>query len=615
MDEERDDEFASRCAADPLWFMETCLSVTSKDGRLVPFRLNAEQLDVMRLVWAKLQAKEAVRIIVLKSRQLGISTLFEALGYWMTTTRSHTTGLVLAHEKDPARLLLGMTHRFFDTDSRHDRPGMMPMRQRAARDELRLDNPSYAERARNPGLDSVLRVATADNRSAGHGSTLQFFHGSEVSRYKRPEVMVGVLNALAKMPGTMGFLESTACGASGIFYDTWMGAKNGENEWTPVFLSWRGRPEYSLNLRGNVRSRFEDGLTPRELLLQQEHSLSIGELAWRRAMLQGPACSGIGRDPEDVFREQYPLTPEEAFIATGRQYFDLGALVEMRGEARKLACRTGVLRATRRTATGRQVYGKPDALDFEDHRGASLKVWKEPAVGSDYVVGADVAAGLRGGDFSVAYVMERHSMQFVAAFRGLVEPDMFAQVLTDLAWYYNEAFLAPEANAIGATVAKKCQGRYLRLCYQQVFKGSAFSFGDVDTDRPGFMVSVANRVHIYAALRQAIRERSVSIPDDDFYREAITFLVPERSTDGKLDENRPRGQKGKKDDTVSAAAITFWVNQPQIAGPIRLKKPELEKHADWKRRALVMDVQREPGRDRAHDRDHVYDEHTGEEIA
>lgn len=594
---------AARLSEDPLYLMETCLRLVPKAGRgLVPFVLNKEQLEVLKLIWKLWKEGKPVRIIILKARQLGMSTLMEGFIYWLASTHEYVNSLVLGHEMVASQNILQMAQRFAMFDARHD-AGIMPMMSNVTKSELTFDNPDWRNRTAEPGLGSRIKIGTADNRSAGHSSTLQAFHGTEVSRWKRPEILAGVLNALSFEAQTFGCLESTAHGPSGLFYDIWDAAERGVNEWTPVFLSWKGRPEY----RRELPPGYELELTPKEEQIQREHGLTVEELYWRRLVIASPACQGQAMPPEDVFREQYPLTPEEAFVSSGRMYFDMGAVLQLESDSRRIQFLKGTV-AIPGGAPRRPARGSPPAPLFTQGHG-NVKIWKPPAPGSDYVIGADISAGIKGGDWSVAYVMNRVTQEYVASYRAIVDPRTFAEDLMALGWFYNEAFIAPEANNIGLMVARLVAEKYARVCY---YRRLDVDGDEPDTSKPGWYTTSANRKQMFAYFRTALLERAVHIWDPEFLSEARTFVVPE-DHEGHVNEATPKAERKKHDDCIMAGCITYWVNRVEIAGSIRRPKNVEAGARDWKEAAMRREIKKERGQDDS-DRllNRIYDDHLGD---
>lgn len=568
-----DDEFAQLCHDDPLFFLEACCKIVDKQTRkLVPFRLNREQMDVFRWFWAVWsgaagQTKGPVRFIILKARQMGISTMFEGLGYWMASTRSNTKGLVISHQRESSAHIFEMAERFSIHDTRHERQ-LMPSIRRSSRTELAFGAAHVTHRANDPGLGSSLAIACAESRNAGHSWTGSFFHGSEVARWKHPDILTGVLNALTESEETVGVLESTAHGASGVFYEIWQDAVAGKNEWKAMFLPWKDRPEYQLKLTPKQVSEFVP--TKDEELLIQAYGLNANQLAWRRQKIASPAMKEEGRDPVDVFREQFPLTPEEAFIHTsGRQFFDMKVADVWEKKIRARENEGNVPKIGHLLMLKKPGPHKPDKLEFIPDGFGPVTIWFPPEPGEDYVIGADVGAGTKDGDFSVAYVLHRKTEKCCARIRARLDPDIFRDELIKLAWHYNQAFLAPEANNIGVTVARGCAREYPRVAYY--IRLDEFGYGEPDPERPGWYTTVANRKDLFWSLRAAIRDGEMVIYCKDFWREAKDFIVPEDSM-GRLKESAPRARLKKHDDCVMALAIAKRVNDPAIAGPIRTKK-------------------------------------------
>jgi hypothetical protein len=594
------DAIVQKCYDDPLFFMEMCLFIAPKEGGLVRFILNDEQVAFLKAIWTAWQAGMPVRFILLKARQRGFSTLVEAFLYWLVSHREHMNALVISHELDSAHHILQMTHRFAQFDYRR-KIDAFPDQAKSNRNEIVFDNPDWRSRGEDPGLDSRMIVDSAENKSAGHSYTFQAFHGSEVARWSSPELLVGVMAALPDKPETLAVLESTANGRGNYFYKTWAEAMKGRGGWTPYFVSWKNAPEYRIHLEPKEKGRFRDMMTEGELKLEKDHGLDEEQLAWRRRKLDQYA--GLLRPPEDVFREQFPLTPEEAFISTGRQFFDMKAVVVGEQLSKDAKFEDGWLEPV-----APFLRHKPASVKFNPTRAMSgkiswLRVWKHPQVGCDYVLGADVAMGLAGGDESVAYVMRRDNQEVVAMIAGCIEPDAFADMLIDLAWYYNEAFLCPENNSIGMAVAKRTSSKYRRHAYQ--IDMSTPGDPKYHFDKPGWNTNSINRREMFAQLRQQVRDGQIAIWDEKFWEQCGDFIVPEDAK-GRMNEAHPRAITHKHDDRIAAAAITLQAHDPLMAGPIRRPKPTMQTPRNAMEALFQEDVKSEDKPARG-----LVDEHTG----
>ena len=178
-----------------------------------PFRLNAAQRKLYNVALRQREAGRGVRIIILKARQMGFSTLTEALLFFSCVTRKGVNALVVAHREDATANLFRMSRLFYDELPEEERPMLSASNSR----ELVFDNPDRRERAENPGLGSRLRCATAGGKGVGRSDTLQCVHISEYAFWPsagagKAETLTGILQAVPSDPATMVIIESTANG-------------------------------------------------------------------------------------------------------------------------------------------------------------------------------------------------------------------------------------------------------------------------------------------------------------------------------------------------------------------------------------------------------------------
>lgn len=289
-----------RCAHD-------CLKIRTKVDGIQPFVPNEAQRDFLERYEKQMRETGKARFIILKARQMGISTLIEAIAYWYTTRNKGVKTLVLTHLDQQTQELFEITKRYHDNCWDAFKP-------KATRDSTSLINFSK--------IDSAFRTATSGSRNAGHGSTVQILHWSEVSRSRNQEDMIaGVLQAIPNGKGSMIFLESTANGIGDYFHETWESAVRGENEYEAVFYPWFMMPEYVVDPDGKEFSQEE-----REY--QAEHGLTDAQLAWRQSKIR----SFKGTEPRRIalFKEQYPATPLEAFQSANESFIEARFIMDAR---------------------------------------------------------------------------------------------------------------------------------------------------------------------------------------------------------------------------------------------------------------------------------------------
>ncbi len=184
--------------------MSDCLRVRDKNGRLVKLFANAMQREYLQSC--------GERNIVLKARQLGMTTWIAGRFFLQTITHPGTLTVQVAHDQDSAEEIFRIVHRYLENLPEAARRGAL-MTSRANVRQLVF-----------PRIDCEYRVETAADENAGRGLTIQNLHCSEVARWPRfgAEVLASLRAAVP--PNGEVVLESTPNGAGGIFYEEWQRA-------------------------------------------------------------------------------------------------------------------------------------------------------------------------------------------------------------------------------------------------------------------------------------------------------------------------------------------------------------------------------------------------------
>ena len=278
------------------YYSKSALKIRTKEGKITPLKLNPAQTILDEAVEKQMAAEGKVRVIILKARQQGLSTYTGGYLYFSVSQRPACKAMVITHHADSTRALFDMTKRFHE----HCPDILKPHTKYSSRREITFDV-----------LDSSFVVATAGGESIGRGETLSHVHASELAFWQKSTALDnwnGLTQAVPNTKGTAIFVESTANGVNGIFYDLWRGAVNGTNGYVPVFIPWFTDPSY----REDVPENFER--SPEEEDLAEKFELDDEQLMFRRKKV---AQNGI-----DLFRQEYPSEPDEAFLTTGRPVFN-----------------------------------------------------------------------------------------------------------------------------------------------------------------------------------------------------------------------------------------------------------------------------------------------------
>jgi hypothetical protein len=298
-------DFMEKCQKSPRYFIECCLSVQPMEGgEIVPFILNPGQDLVMQSVERQLAENKPVRVLCLKSRRHGISTLGEALAYWGTSNFPYKNGMVVAHKKVNTGEIFRMAKLFYDTDSRH-KLNIAPEILESNAMALRFGVDRKAKAIGRTGLNSQLLLDSAEGSGVGVGLTLHVLHLSELGKWVNEMIMPGLMVALTRAPGTIGIAESTAEGVGNTFHKMWKEAEAGRSEWDPVFLSWLLDPNNWLPV--SEREAAAWSFTDRyERDLYEKHGASLNQIKWRRMKLSSPEMMRPGYAPEEIFKQEFP---------------------------------------------------------------------------------------------------------------------------------------------------------------------------------------------------------------------------------------------------------------------------------------------------------------------
>jgi hypothetical protein len=243
-----------------------------------------------------------MRGIILKARQLGFSTFIQSWQYEQCDRCGNRSALTLSYD-DPSSLELFQK-------ARHVHRSMWFPR------DVGRDSGTVLEMI---GHNSQITVRTSGNLSAGRGDTYHHLHCSEVPMWKDAgETLLSSMQAVPEQPETSVFIESTAKGAVGSFYDEWCKAERGDSFFVPFFAPWFWDQDYSIEFRSkDLENEFMRKLKPNELRMIETLSLTPAQMHWRRRVIESK-CQGS----EAKFRQEYPSTATEAFLTTGSPVFN-----------------------------------------------------------------------------------------------------------------------------------------------------------------------------------------------------------------------------------------------------------------------------------------------------
>ena len=393
------------------------LKIRNRLGKTVSLIANRAQQIYSRQAWSK------PRNIVLKARQMGITTWIAGQFFLRTITHPGTTSVQVAHTQEAAEQIFRIVHRFFFNLS----------------DELRFDGLKSARVTRRgiviPEIDSEYLIETAGDRNAGRGLTITNLHCTELAHWPGSvsETLGGLLATLS--PAGQLVMESTPNGAGGCFWQEWQDAE--KTGTARHFFPWWLEDAYT------AEPLSEDSLREDERTLRDEHGLTHGQLAFRRQIR--------GRFRRLAVQE-YAEDPDACFLASGSCYFDIPAI-------------DGRLRLL------------PEIVEEEDRTG--LRVWMIPVPSREYLVAVDPAGGGVDGDFTVIQIIDLGSGQQCAEAAEHMSLAESAEQARKLARRYNHAMIAVERNGIGEAVIAHLHGQF---AYDRLYKADDDKTGWRTTD-------------------------------------------------------------------------------------------------------------------------------------
>ncbi len=497
-----------------------------------------------------MDAGRPVRVRIHKARQLGVSTLVQALAFARTARHRGVQARLIAHQDDSTQEIYSKHGIFVD-----HLPGAAEALERFAR----VDGPL---RWRH---QSALFCATAGGKGIGHGGTLQFLHLSEVSRYgvsqttplQRQRVIdlaVGVRASLPNDPDTFEFDESTANGYGDHWHRAWLAAVAGEDGFEPVFIAWWEDPSYVMQA-GTAGLNTAADYDEDERDLAGRFGLTLEQLCWRRFTIANTCAGDVAK-----FREQYPSTPDEAFLVSGRTVFDPELLREY------------LRRVAPPVWRGDFHLDEPAGWVPEARSDGPVLLWELPRDGERYVVGADTAdCETEQSDRSAAVIRNARTLAIAGVLVGRFEPGTFARKLAAIGWYYNEALVCPEADPRGKAVIGALRGR---LGGPPMYRRIArFKRVDALTGQPrvdyGFRTDHASKRVAVEAEQRLLREHVEVCPSAEILEEARAFL--------ELGHGRMGAAPGGHDDLVIA-----WVISAYLAAVYAVSEPSPAEQAQAK---------------------------------
>lgn len=526
-----DDHLKEEVLKRPYLLIEAVMYVVDKDKKSIPFFLNEVQIDFIR----KLQENGTGKpYFILKGRQQGFTTLITAMQLCYAIVMPNFSGFTVSNS--PSN-----TEAIFNDKAKvpYERlpQELKPHEKFNNKTEYFFDK-----------LNSTWRCATATSQM-GRSRTLNFCHFSEVAFFNCPlsDIQSSIGEALTR--DAIVVYETTANGfndaknlwdsgsCNNLFYGWWRSKEYREED-----LTWMVKPLSS-------KATNVEWLKERIKFLKNTLGLDNQQIAWY--------CKKYDSYLDKrLMRQEYPCSPEEAFIASGDCVFDMDKLTEQISNAQEPIKRGYFLyKKTPVILEGNEVRYQMTDIEWNESPSGAISIFKEPLSKVEnateykcpYAIGADTAG--EGLDFYAARVINVLSGQAVATFHiNNMDEDLFAEQMYCLGKYYNDAMIGIEVNY--SAYPTRVLARELE--YPSLYTRERL---DAMSDKPikeyGFQTNKSSKEMIINDLIKIMRERPESEIDKRVLLEMTTFV------------RKPNGSKeaveGCHDDLVMSTAIAHYV--------------------------------------------------------
>lgn len=550
----------------PEYLIEMFYVIVDKDQNTVPFFFNEVQQELINTINKDIELfnqgkKLHLKYLLLKGRQQGMTSFINAYQLARAISYKNFSGYTLADNTDNTEDIFSDKAKYY-FENLPDK--IKPTTQYSSRREL-----TFAKDG-GGGMNSRWRVATAGNVDAGRSKTLNFFHGSEVAFWKDAKrILVGLAEAFTK--NCIVVLETTANG-----YNEYKQMWDDDNNYTKLFFEWWKSKEYTLDFEGKqIEKDFKDkvinageGTEDADLenwcfarckWLLEVKRLSWGQIYW---------YYNKWKDKKSSIKQEYPCSPEESFLATGKNFFNIEIVSRRLDELKELYDSYTPVRGYFTYSYGTSQWTNEkiildDTIQFvEDYEVGYITLYNRDIPETEpYTLGADTAGD--GSDWNVGHVLDTKQNQ-IAVIRLQKDEDLFADQLYCLGKMYNEALIAPEVN-FSTYVTNTLVNREYPNIY--VRENSPDAISKQLVKKYGFNTNKATRPAMLGELKALVRDRVECINDIDTLKEMFTFIVDERS--------KPVAIEGEHDDMILALAITVYAQEQQL-NEIKISADKLE---------------------------------------
>lgn len=540
-------EFIREHLNDPWWRLNNLYKIENEKGELVTFRMRQAQRELFVNMW--------YMNIILKARQLGFSTAIDI--YLLDQAlfgENLKCGIIAQDQQAAGEIFRTKIEIPFDN---------MPS-------WLKAEFPVTSRRSGATGGYMLFRHGSSIQVATSFRSgTVQRLHVSEHGKIcanypkKAKEVRTGTLNAIHQ--DCIVFIESTAEGVGGDYHSMCMeslelqksGVDLSQIDYKFHFYAWFQDPKYVL------------AVPPSGLQLSRAHEEYFAgvESAMSVSLSDEQKYWYITKERSqgEEMKQEFPSTPLEAFLTSGRRVFSPSHIMLAEGDTKP-----PLIIYDMDAETGKRHKQAKMSMENKDQFMRTLEgmllVWELPDEDEQYAIGADVAEGLAHGDRSSIDVVKRSTGEQVAHWYGHIDPGLLASLLRHIGEWYNGAYIGPERNNHGHAVLLALRDIYptRRIYAEQYMDRDA----DDETPRLGWLTTAQSKPVLIDGFKTLLREGISGIRWIGTCHEANTYVYDAKG--------RANAQEGCFDDQV----ISYM-----IAQEMRARMPDLSTAEPFERTA------------------------------
>jgi hypothetical protein len=498
-------------------------------------------------------------MIFLKARRVGLSTLATGLAQAHCIAHPGALARCIAQNAEVAAANFAMACGF-----REDCKELYPGAPKPTKKTLIWPH--------SDGPDSTFTHHTAATVHGQRGLTTSFIHMTEAAFYPYEGAFTSLMNTLSSDRNNAALIETTANGMEGpgeAYYQAWEAAVAGDNEFLPIFLPWWDDPAYQLPEEFALdapRDEYEKFLMTGVKHWKTGKRVKIGksQIAWFRETLSAKCEAVIER-----WRQEYPSTPEEAFVATGNPAFTIEEMQFAEAAVVRIPPFQG-----RCSLTSDQRHG-----ELQKGTDGPLVIYETPQPGHHYFIGVDSARGeestLAPGDYAAMVCWNAETGDLAARYMSRVSPEELSLVAAALGYYFNNAMLNVELNNIGYVTMRELRDR-LHYPNQYIWRGR-----DDRVDRSktgtayGFETSDRYRRMMFSMFRNSLYRKEV-VPKDRVFVDQMKKA--------KMDMGWRWNVAVGHDDVLMAGFLGWiakeqnhqYVCTPKVSKNVMMTKDELE---------------------------------------